>query len=416
MLRILNGEVVIAGAARTPIAGLDGALAKYKAPQLGGIAIKAALERSGVNPRDVDEVILGNVVSAGTGQSPAKQAAVAAGLPHSIMSMTVNTVCSAGMAAVIEGVRAILSGTSKVLAVGGMESRSNAPYLLGPTDKKGSRVEGEVRGYVFTPAFPGPDAPVDDYKKFIRNLRMAGFKEANTFEALVCPFKDATSMKDYAVKYAEKRGWTADFINGFAAESYAKAERARDEGLFADEIVPVGDVKDDAIHPKELQEHLRAKSDSVCSSYNAPSLGDGAAALVIAEAERARDLGLTPLARILGFSRVDVPPEDFIASPATAANMLIEGIAQSGGPSKFDILEGNESFGLQIPLFREAVPIEKLNVHGGAVALRHPLGAAGARILVTLIHAMKRYGLENGVAAICFASGGAYAIALELAD
>ncbi|HHN46650.1 MAG TPA: hypothetical protein ENN09_04335, partial [Planctomycetes bacterium] len=265
MLRILDGEVVILSAARTPIGGFDGSLVKYSAPQLGAVAVKAAVERAHLPPDVVDEVILGNVVAAGLGQNPAKQAAVGAGLPHTVSTMLVNTVCSAGMGAVIEGVRAILAGTSRVLVVGGIEARSRAPYLFGPHDRKGSRVKGELRGYSFTPALPGPDAGIDDYKKFIRDLRMAGFKDANTFEALVCPFREATSMRDYAVKYAEKRGWNADFINRFADESYAKAARARDEGLFAEEIAPVGDVKDDEIPSVERRAALREKSDNPCS-------------------------------------------------------------------------------------------------------------------------------------------------------
>ncbi|MBN1809415.1 MAG: thiolase family protein [Planctomycetes bacterium] len=410
MLRTLDGEVIVASAARTPIGTLDGILAGHTATALGAFAVKAAVERSGIDPGAVDEVFMGNVVGAGLGQNPAKQASRGAGLRDAVHCTTVNTVCSGGMAAVIEACRAILSGTASVVVAGGMESRTHAPFLFGPVDKKGNRVRGEIRGYSFTPAFPGPDATVDDYRQTVRSLRVAGFKESNTFEALACPFNEGVSMKDYAEKYAASRGWDAAFVDEYAAASYAAAENARDRGFFDDETVPVDGIPRDEIASPELQQTLRAKSASPCSSYNAPSLGDGAAALLLAGADRARELGLQPVARVTGFSRVDVAPQDFIAAPVAAARMLMDAL---GG--EFDIFEGNESFGLQIPLFREEIPIEKQNVHGGAVALRHPLGAAGARIMVTMLHAMRRYDLHRGLATICFASGGAFATAVESA-
>jgi acetyl-CoA C-acetyltransferase len=356
------------------------------------------------------------VVGGGLGQNPAKQAAVAAGVPHTAASLTVNTVCSGGLAAVIEGCRAILAGTAGVAACGGMESRSRAPYLLGPANPRGERLPGQVKGDTFIPETPAPDAPVDDYKKFVRTIRAAGIKEPNTFEALVCPWKPATSMKDYAVAYGRSRGWTPEMINGFADESFRRAERARDGGLFDAEIAPVGEVRRDEIASKELQAVLRVKSDSLCSSYNAPSLGDGAAAVVLAAAARARELGVAPVAKVLAFSRVDTPPEGFIAAPVAAAGLILDGLRAAGRNTDFELLEANESFGLQIPVFREGIHIERQNVHGGAVALRHPLGAAGARILTTLLYGLKRYGLRRGMAAICFASGGAFALAVERVD
>lgn len=414
MLQLLAGrQIFVVGAARTPIGAFNGALKHHKATDLGASALKAALERSRVPADTVDEVILGNVVTAGSGQNPAKQAAIKAGLPHTVHSMLVNTVCSAGMAAVVEAVRAVLAGASRVIAAGGMESRTNAPYLLMPFDRRGRRIAGEQRGDNFALALPGAGATIEEHWAFVKSLRAAVVKEANTFEALVCPFHQGTSMKDYAMRYAAGRGWTAEFVNRYADASFEKAERARDSGKFADEIAAVGDVKDDEIASKELQKTLRDKSDAPVSAYNAPSLADGAAAVLLADGRRMRELRLEPMARVLGFARIDVPPDEFIEAPAKVANLLIEALAASGAAGKLDILEGNESFGVQIPIFEEAVPIERQNVHGGAVALRHPLGCSGARIIVTLLHAMKRYDLKRGLATICFASGGAFAMAFE---
>jgi acetyl-CoA C-acetyltransferase len=415
MLRLLNDEVVILSAARTPIGAFDGILKGFKAPQLGATALKAAIERSGLKPEQVEEVILGAVVAGGLGQSPAKQAAVGAGMPMTVRSMTVNTVCSSGMAAIVEGCRAILSGTAGVAAVGGMESRSSAPYLLGPKNPRAERIPGQAKGDTFIPTCPAPDAVIDEYKKFVRTIRAAGIKEPNTFEALVCPWKAATSMKDYAVAWGTARGYQVEAINQAADESFRRAEKARAEGLFADEIVPAGEATQDEIATQELQKILRDKSDNLCSSYNAPSLADAGAALIIAEAGKAKELGAKPIAKILAFSRLDTPPDSFIEAPVAATRLIIEGLKAAGRPADFDLLEGNESFGLQIPLFAKEIPIERQNLHGGAVALRHPLGAAGARILTTLLYGLKRYNLRRGIATTCFASGGAYAVAVELA-
>ncbi len=413
MLKVLKGEVLILGAARTPIGAYDGSLKDFRATDLASVALHAAIERSGITPDQIDEVILGNVVGGGLGQNPAKQAAVAAGIPHSASSMTVNTVCSGGLAAVVEGARAILSGTAGIVAAGGMESRTNAPYLLGPRSRRGVRLRGQVKGSVFMLEVPPRDAPVEVYKRFVRSIRAAGVKEPNTFESLVCPFNAGRSMKDYAEAYGKAQDWTVEYVNASAAESYRRAEKARDEGLFDDEIAPVEEVAQDEVASKKIQQALRAKSHGFCSSYNAPSLGDGAAAVLLAEASIARQLGLSPLARILAFSRVDTAPADFIEAPVAATRLIMNALADD---APFDLLEANESFGLQIPLFKEKIPIARQNIHGGTVALRQPLGATGARILTTLLYALKRYHHRRGMAAICFGSGGAYALAVEMMD
>ncbi len=415
MLRVLDGEVVILSAARTPVGAYDGRLKDFRAPDLGHFALKAAIERSGLKPEDIDEVFMGNAVAGGLGQNPTKQAAFAAGVPMTTPTTTVNVVCASGFGAVFEGIRAILAKTGDIVAAGGMESRTNAAYLLGPKDKKGARIPGRARGDVFIPETPPPDAAVGEYRKVIRSLRAAGIKEPNTFEALVCWKKPATSMKDYAVAYGKSRGWTVEFVDEHAAESFRRAERARDEGLFAEEIVAAGDVRDDEIITRELQATLRGKSDSFCSAYNAPSLADGAAAVVLASRERAESAGLAPLARVLAFSRVDTPPEDFIEAPTAATKLIIDGLKAAGREASFDAIEANESFGLQIPVFREKIPIERQNLHGGAVALRQPLGAVGPRVLTTLLYALARHDLRRGIATTCFASGGALAVAIERA-
>jgi acetyl-CoA C-acetyltransferase len=218
---------------------------------------------------------------------------------------------------------------------------------------------------------------------------------------------------DYATAWAAARGYTPEQINGCADESFRRAERARDEGFFDAEVVPVGEARRDEIATQELQGILRAKSDKLCSSYNAPSLADGAAAVVLASAARARELGRAPIAKVLAFSRVNTAPDVFVEAPVAAVRLILDALAAAGRAADFELLEANESFGVQIPLFREAIPVERQNVHGGAVALRQPLGAVGARILTTLLYALERYGLRRGLATTCFASGGAYALAVE---
>ncbi len=413
MLRILDGEVVILGAARTPVGAYDGCLKDFRAPDLGGFALKAAIERSGLAPADLDEVFMGNAVAGGLGQNPTKQAAFAAGVPMTTPTTAVNVVCASGLGAIFEGIRAILARTGDIVAAGGMESRTNAAYLLGPKDKRGARIPGQARGDVFIPETPPPDAEVGEYRKVIRSFRAAGIKEPNTFETLVCWKKPATSMKDYAVTYGKSRGWTVEFVDEAAAESFRRAEQARDEGVFAEEIVPAGEVKDDEIATRELQATLREKSDSFCSAYNAPSLADGAAAVILAARERAESSGLQPLARVTAFARVDTPPEDFIEAPIAATKLITDGLREAGREASFDLIEANESFGVQIPAFKEKIPIERQNPHGGAVALRQPLGAVGPRILTTLLYALARHDLGRGIATTCFGSGGALAIAVE---
>jgi acetyl-CoA C-acetyltransferase len=406
-------DIVIVGAARTPIGGFDGILKGRSAPELGAIAIRAALERSGVPAGEVDEVIMGNVVSAGIGQVPAKQAAVAAGIPHTSRATLVNTVCSSSLTAVWAGVQSLLVGSSKVVVAGGMESRSSAPYLLGPRSPEGRRVPGQLTGFEYHLRTPDGGDTLDDYRALLDLLHKAGVRDANQVDGLVCAFNRGKSMTDYAIAFARRSGFSIESIDRAACESYRRADEAWASHEFADEVVPVGEAKTDQLVPRRRWENLCGMSDSECSAYNTPPLGDGGAAVVLTTRERAKELGVSPVARILGMSRHDCPPEEFVESPVHAVAELTDALRAAGRPADFPIMEANESFGMQLILFNRTWPGRVINVHGGAVALKHPMGAAGARILTTLLYAMKRCGHPRGIAVICFGGGGAVAIAVE---
>jgi len=408
MIFVPSASIVILGAARTPQGPLDGALKGFRATQLGAFAISGALKKAGVTPERVDECIMGNVVSAGLMQAPAKQAAVAAGIPRERPSKTVNTLCASGMTAVWDACLALQSGLSKVVAAGGMESRSNVPYYLGPFTEDGRRLPGKVRGAKFQMQVPGRGAAADEYKRFVEKIQSAGVREASILDSLMCPFTPNFAMKDYAVKYAEARGISIDEVNAAAGESYRKARAARDSGAFAGEIIPAGDVRDDDIISEKEEADLKAISYGYVTAYNAPALGDGASAAVLALEETAESLGVEPQARIRALSRVDTPPEGFVHAPVDAV-----GEVERATGAKATIVEANESFGLQIPAFRREFGAVELNPFGGAVALTHPVGASGCRVIVTLMNAMKRLGHKHGAATICFGSGGATAIAVE---
>lgn len=412
MHRILaEKEIYIVGASRTPVGALDGCLAEVRAPRLGSAAIRGALEKAGMQAGDVDEVFLGNVVTGGLGQGPAKQASVGAGVPEDVPATLVNTVCSSAMTALMMGVNSMLVGNARVVVAGGMESRSTAPYLLGPKLPDGSRLPGRVRGDQFVLRPKGKAA--EDCEWLLEAIGRAGLREANIFDGLVCPFNSPKMMIDYAMAYADSRGWTPALVDEFAAESYAKADRAQAAGHFDDEITPVGEARKDDLVPEERRQALKEWSNSTCSPYNCPSLGDNGAAVILAEGVRMRELRLKPMARLVAYGRVDCGPADFVTAPVRVVEELRSALATAGKSADWPIMEVNESFGVQLPLFAETWPQAVINVHGGAVALKHPLGSAGARILVTLLYAMKRYRHPCGVAAVCFGSGGAAAVAVE---
>jgi acetyl-CoA C-acetyltransferase len=401
-------SIVILGAARTPQAPLGGALERFKATELGALAIAGALERAGLSGSDVDECIMGNVVSAGLKQAPAKQAGVAAGVPQDRLFKTVNTVCASGMTAIQDACLSLCAGVTQIAVAGGMESRSNAPYYLGPFDDANERLPGKVRGFELRIRSPGMKDPVEKHVEFVRKLKLSGIREASIFDSLVCPFADGLSMKDYAARYAEEAGLSLDEVNRAAGESYRRARAARDNGDLAREIVPAGEVAADEIISKEREADYRAISFDFVSAYNAPQLADGAAAVVLAREADAKRRRLKALARIVAVSRLDTEPAQFVASPVDATQMVIEA---SGGA--ITLIEANESFGLQDILLRRAFAGIETNPYGGAVALGHPVGASGARVVVTLLNAMAAKGHAMGAATICFGSGGAMAIALE---
>jgi acetyl-CoA C-acetyltransferase len=411
---VCEKDIVVVGAVRTPIGARDGILKAYSATDLGAVAIREALARSGVRGDQVDEVVLGNVVGAGLGMALAKKASVGAGLPQSVPATVVNSVCSSGMTAVWTAIQSITLGTSEVVVAGGMESRTNAPYLLGPHMSNGKRLKGQLQGRDFQLNTTGAGGEPLSGTELDAMLRDAGLRDANIVDGLTCPFEAGFVQNDYAIAYAAQHGYSVQKIDECAYESYRKAAEAWETGKFDDEVVAVGEATRDELTARSRWENLRGKSTSASSGYNTAGLGDAAAALVLTTAERARKLGARPLVRVMGLARYECGPAEFIEAPVHAAKELVTALGKAGRPTDFPIVEANESFGLQLILFHEAWPKSAINVHGGTVALRHPLGAAGARILVTLIHAMRRYGHEQGLGTICFGGGGAFATALEL--
>ncbi|MFB3880736.1 MAG: acetyl-CoA C-acyltransferase [Armatimonadota bacterium] len=408
---MLRDEVVVLSAARTPVGRFAGALSAFNAIDLGALAIGAAVERSGVDPRSVDTVNMGMVVSAGLGIAPAKAAAVKGGVPPEAHVRAVESVCGSAMDAIALAIQSLLLGTAKIAVAGGMESRTNAPYLIGPTFERNTK--GYRRGQRLAVKRAGA------YRfQFSENaeeqLGATGLVDPTTYDGLFWP-AEKKFMRQYALDFAAANGISVAEVNEYAAQSHRRAREAVRNGLFRDEIVPAGDVDSDDLVPEDrLQRELEANADDAASLYNASTPADAAAALVLTTGDLARDLGLEPMARVMGFSRLDGPPSDFLIAPVKSARMLIEELGESGRATGFAIAECNEAFGIQLPLFHRAFPGVEINVHGGAIALGHPLGAAGARITTTLLHAMKRYGRRRGFATLCYGGGGGYTLALEM--
>ena len=389
----------------------DGALAGFDAIQLGALAIEAAVARAGVPPEAVDTVNLGNVVPGGLGEAPAKAAALRAGLSPGIHARTVETVCGSAMDALVLAAESLLAGSAELVVAGGMESRSNAPYLLGPRFRRagGEYRRGErlrvKRGGAYRFVFA--ESPEEQ-------LRATEIIDPTTYDGLFWP-AEKKFMRQYALDFAARRGYTAEVVNRYAAESHRKAAAARSQGWFGDEIAAAGEVSADELAPEEvLQRELRERPDDVASAYNSSTPADAAAALVLTTARLAEARGWRPAARLMGYARVDGPASEFLATPVKAARELLSALEAAGRVDGFTIAEANEAFAIQLPLYEEAFPGMDINVHGGAVALGHPLGAAGARIVTTLLHAMLRYQRRRGIAAICYGGGGGYALAVEL--
>ncbi|MCD6348401.1 MAG: thiolase family protein [Candidatus Korarchaeota archaeon] len=389
-------DVFVVGIARTPIGKFGGSLKDWPAPKLGAVAIEAALRRSGLDPQDVDEVIMGNVIQALVGQNPARQAAILAGLPSEIPSFTVNKVCASGMKAISLAAQSIVLGENRVVVAGGMESMSMAPYSLPAKWRWGMRF-----------AFAG--------EKLLDVMVHDGLTDPHT----------GLLMGEEAEETGKKWGITREEADEFAVSSHLKAADATERGYFAREIEPIkkGDEvvldRDEGIRPDtSLEKVARLKPvfrpDGIITAANASQLSDGAAALVLAHRDVVEEKGLKPIARILGFASAGVEPKDFVEAPIPATQKLLRILNMK--IEDFDLYEHNEAFALASLVVAKGlnIPLERLNVFGGAVAIGHPLGESGARIVVTLINALQVKGGRRGLATICHGGGGGQSIAVEL--
>jgi acetyl-CoA C-acetyltransferase len=393
----IGPQALILSAVRTPIGSMNGALSSVAAPQLASPCIEQALKRAGVAPEMVDEVILGNVLGAGVGQNPARQASMMAGIPASVGATTVNKVCGSGLKSVMLAAQAIRLGDARVVVAGGMESMSRAPYLL-PKARQGYRMgHAELL-----------DAMIHDGLWDIHGNQHMGV---------------------YGDRCAEKYGFTREEQDDFATRSYTRAQGAIAEGIFEEEIVPVQTgrkgqsvlVKEDQEPAKFKEEKLRGLrpafgADGTVTAGNASGIGDGAAVVVLASDHQCRTLSLKPLARVAGMASFSREPEWFTLAPIGAMKILMEKLDWSVETT--DLFEINEAFSVVTMAAQRDldIPAEKVNIHGGAVALGHPIGASGARILVSLLRALARTGGRRGIAALCIGGGEAVAVAVEVTE
>ncbi|MDD2102702.1 acetyl-CoA C-acyltransferase [Pseudomonas putida] len=394
-MTITNDPIVIVSAVRTPMGGFQGELKSLTAPQLGAAAIKAAVERAGVASDAVDEVLFGCVLPAGQGQAPARQAALGAGLDKSTRCTTLNKMCGSGMEAAILAHDMLLAGSAEVVVAGGMESMSNAPYLLDRA-RSGYRMgHGRVLDSMFL------DGLEDAYDK-------------------------GRLMGTFAEDCAETHGFSREAQDAFAVASTTRAQQAIKDGSFKDEIVPltvtVGKeqvtISSDEQPPKARLEKIASlkpafRDGGTVTAANSSSISDGAAALVLMRRSEADKRGLKPLAVIHGHAAFADTPSLFPVAPVGAIERLMKKTGWS--LNDVDLVEVNEAFAVVslVTMTKLEIPHEKLNVHGGACALGHPIGASGARILVTLLSALRQKGLKRGVAAICIGGGEATAMAVE---
>ena len=389
-------EVVILGAARTPMGGMQGAFSALAAPVLGGAAIAAALARAGVAPAQVEELLMGCVLPAGQGQAPARQAGFAAGLPESVPATTLNKMCGSGMKAVMAASDQIRAGSAGPIVAGGMESMTNAPYLL-PKMRGGARLgHGEVIDHMFL------DGLEDAYD---RGRLMGTFAE-DCAEA----FQFTREAQDEYALISLARALEAQVSGAFDAEIVALQVPAR-----GGEVEVARDEQPGNARPEKIPALKPAfRRDGTVTAANSSSISDGAAALVLASAGFARAEGLPVRARILGHASHAQAPADFPTAPVPAAETLMAKLGWT--VEDVDLWEVNEAFAVVPMAFmrRLGIPHEKINVNGGACALGHPIGASGARIIVTLLHALEARGLKRGIAAICIGGGEGTAIAIEL--
>ena len=398
----MNDPVVIVGAARTPMGAFQGDFSSKSANDLGGVAIQAAVQRAGVDPAAVEHVYMGNCLMAGQGQAPARQALLKAGLPVSTGAVTLSKMCGAAMQATIFAHDTLMAGSAEVVVAGGMESMTNAPYLV-PKARGGYRIG---HGMLF------------DHMMY-DGLEDAYSRNEKTGEG--------RSMGTFAEECVDTYKFTREAQDNFAIASVKRAQEATSEGYFKWEIAPVtvsarsGDVvvdKDEGPLKAKVDKipSLRAafKKDGTITAASSSSINDGAAALVLMRESHAKKLGLTPIARILGHATHAQEPNLFTVAPIGAMHKLFKKTGWSA--AEVDLFEINEAFAA-VPMVAMAdlsIPHEKVNIHGGACALGHPIGASGARIIVTLLGALKRTGGKRGVASLCIGGGEATAMAIEM--
>ncbi len=388
---------VIVSAVRTPIGKFNGTLKDVPATKLGSIAVRAAWERARIDPAEVDEVIMGNVVQAGEGQNPARQASIYGGVPSSVGAFTVNKVCGSGLKAVMLAAQAIKAGDGDIFIAGGMENMNQGPYLLYKA-RFGYRL--------------GNDTLVD----------------AMVHDGLWCPFEDQ-HMGNSAEWIAREFKLTREDLDAFALESHRRAIAAIDAGKFKEEIVPVevptkkGTIVFDTDEAPRRDTSMEALArlkpafdpNGIVTAGNSPGITDGASALVVMSDRKAERLGLQPLARITAYAQAAVEPLEIFTAPIFAMRNLMAKLGMKD-INEFDLIEINEAFAAQMVADMRALGADwnKVNVHGGAIALGHPIGASGARILTTLIHALKDRGLKTGAAGLCLGGGEAVALAVEM--
>ncbi len=389
--------IVIVGLARTPMGAFQGELKGFAAPDLGAAAIRAAVERARISPEEVDEVIMGCVLPAGQGQAPARQASLAAGLPLATGCTTINKMCGSGMKAAMFAHDLLISGNGNVIVAGGMESMTNAPYLL-PKARAGLRMgHGQVLDHMF-------------------------------YDGLEDAYDKGRLMGTFAEETAAKYQFSRQSQDEFAIASLTRAQKANKQGLFAWEITPmaikVGKEEkfveaDEPPFKANLEKIPTLKpafrKDGTVTAANSSSISDGAAALVMMRRSSAEKRGLAPLATVVGHATHSQEPAWFTTAPVGAMKKLFEKTRWSA--SQVDLYEINEAFAVvtMAAMKEHGLPHDKVNVHGGACALGHPIGASGARIVATLIGALRQYGLKRGVASLCIGGGEATALALECA-
>ncbi len=393
-----NDAMILSGA-RTPVGKYQGGLTSVPAPRLGATAIKAAVERANIDPAAIEEVVMGQVVPAGSGQAPARQASLFAGLPENVGAFALNKVCGSGLKAVMVAAQAIRAGDADLLVAGGMENMSAAPYLVHA--RQGLKYGNQT------------------------------LADANFQDALWDPFEQ-WAMGNAAEFIANEYEVTREAMDRFALESHQKAIAAMDGGKFTAEIAPVliadGKGRETVFNTDEaprrdtsLEALAKLKpafvKDGKVTAGNAPGLNDGAAAVVLASRDYAEEHGHTPLARVVGYTHAALPPKYLFAAPAHAIPKLLTKIGWT--LEDVDLIELNEAFAAQVladgyALAEQGWDWSKVNVNGGAIALGHPVGASGARVLVTLIHALRDRGLKRGVASLCLGGGEAVALAVEM--